>query len=88
MTLAHREALLKMLARVSFRLGEFKLSSGATSDYYIDGRTTTVHSEGAVVHSRAEDAALARAYADLYEKAGGPQIALVKQWLGYLEKKQ
>jgi Tfp pilus assembly protein PilF len=48
----------------------------------------TVHSEGAVVHSRAEDAALARAYADLYEKAGGPQIALVKQWLGYLEKKQ
>ncbi|HEV2983634.1 MAG TPA: tetratricopeptide repeat protein, partial [Vicinamibacterales bacterium] len=48
----------------------------------------TVHSEGAVVHSRAEDATLARAYADLYEKAGGPQIALVKQWLGYLEKKQ
>src|SRR6202035_3267475 len=46
MTLAHREALLKMLARISFRLGEFKLSSGATSDYYIDCRTTTLTGEG------------------------------------------
>ncbi len=46
MTLAHRDALLKMLARISFRLGEFKLSSGATSDYYIDCRTTTLTGEG------------------------------------------
>src|SRR6201996_9132598 len=46
MTLAHRDALLKMLARISFRLGEFKLSSGATSDYYIDCRTTTLSGEG------------------------------------------
>jgi len=46
MTLAHRDALLKMLARISFRLGNFKLSSGATSDYYIDCRTTTLTGEG------------------------------------------
>jgi orotate phosphoribosyltransferase len=46
MTLAHRDALLKMLARISFRLGEFKLSSGASSDYYIDCRTTTLTGEG------------------------------------------
>ena len=46
MTLAHRDALLKMLARISFRLGDFKLSSGATSDYYIDCRTTTLTGEG------------------------------------------
>jgi orotate phosphoribosyltransferase len=46
MTLAHRDALLKMLARVSFRLGNFKLSSGGTSDYYIDCRTTTLTGEG------------------------------------------
>src|ERR1700748_2417256 len=46
MTLAHREALLKMLARISFRLGDFTLSSGATSDYYIDCRTTTLTGEG------------------------------------------
>lgn len=42
-----REELLRLLAQNSFRLGEFKLSSGAVSDYYIDCRTTTLHGEGA-----------------------------------------
>jgi orotate phosphoribosyltransferase len=42
-----RDLLLKTLARKSFRLGEFKLSSGGTSDYYIDCRTTTLDAEGA-----------------------------------------
>src|ERR1700739_4427755 len=42
-----REQLLWMLAEKSFRLGEFKLSSGGTSDYYIDCRTTTLDAEGA-----------------------------------------
>jgi len=42
-----RQELLKMLATKSFRLGEFKLSSGATSDYYIDCRTTTLNARGA-----------------------------------------
>ena len=46
MTLAHRDALLRMLSRISFRLGQFKLSSGGTSDYYIDCRTTTLSGEG------------------------------------------
>src|ERR1700677_5374881 len=46
MTLAHSEALLKMLARISFRLGGFKVSSRASSDYYIDCRTTTLTGEG------------------------------------------
>ncbi|HWY71445.1 MAG TPA: orotate phosphoribosyltransferase [Terriglobales bacterium] len=41
-----RELLLNMLARKSFRLGEFKLSSGGMSDYYIDCRTTTLDAEG------------------------------------------
>jgi orotate phosphoribosyltransferase len=40
------QQLLSLLARISFRLGQFKLSSGATSDYYIDCRTTTLHAEG------------------------------------------
>jgi orotate phosphoribosyltransferase len=35
------------LATISFRLGEFTLSSGAKSDYYIDCRTTTLHAKGA-----------------------------------------
>ncbi len=42
-----RSALLDLLARISFRLGNFTLSSGAKSDYYIDCRTTTLHAEGA-----------------------------------------
>lgn len=46
------QALLRMLAERSFRLGEFKLSSGGTSDYYIDCRATTLHAEGARLTGR------------------------------------
>jgi len=42
-----RQELLRLLATKSFRLGEFKLSSGGTSDYYIDCRTTTLDARGA-----------------------------------------
>jgi len=42
-----RQKLLSTLAHKSFRLGEFKLSSGGTSDYYIDCRTTTLDAQGA-----------------------------------------
>ena len=41
-----RQKLLATLAHKSFRLGEFKLSSGGTSDYYIDCRTTTLDAQG------------------------------------------
>jgi orotate phosphoribosyltransferase len=41
-----RQKLLSILAQKSFRLGEFKLSSGGTSDYYIDCRTTTLDARG------------------------------------------
>src|SRR5438270_4322702 len=42
-----RQDLLRLLAAKSFRLGEFKLSSGGTSDYYVDCRTTTLDARGA-----------------------------------------
>jgi orotate phosphoribosyltransferase len=42
----YSQQLLSLLARTSFKLGQFKLSSGGTSDYYIDCRTTTLHAEG------------------------------------------
>ncbi len=42
-----RSELLALLAQKSFRLGEFRLSSGAASDYYVDCRTTTLDSLGA-----------------------------------------
>ncbi len=41
-----RQKLLSTLAHKSFKLGEFKLSSGGTSDYYIDCRTTTLDAKG------------------------------------------
>ena len=45
-TPTHTQQLLSLLARISFRLGQFKLSSGGLSDYYIDCRTTTLHAQG------------------------------------------
>jgi orotate phosphoribosyltransferase len=42
-----RQELLEMLAQKSFRLGEFQLSAGGTSDYYIDCRVTTLDARGA-----------------------------------------
>jgi orotate phosphoribosyltransferase len=48
-----RATLLRMLAKKSFRLGNFKLSSGGTSDYYIDCRLTTLDAAGAVATGEA-----------------------------------
>jgi len=42
-----RQELLRLLATKSFRLGQFKLSSGGASDYYLDCRTTTLDARGA-----------------------------------------
>jgi len=52
MTQSVRDQLLNLLAANSFRLGEFTLSSGAKSDYYIDCRTTTLHARGADLTGR------------------------------------
>lgn len=41
-----RERLRQMLLDRSMRFGEFVLSSGATSSYYIDVRKTSLHPEG------------------------------------------
>ena len=43
---SHKQQLLSLLSRISFRLGQFTLSSGGTSDYYVDCRTTTLNAEG------------------------------------------
>lgn len=44
-----RDRLCRLLAERSFRAGDFVLSSGARSDFYIDCRTTTMHAEGQVL---------------------------------------
>ncbi|HWF06253.1 MAG TPA: orotate phosphoribosyltransferase [Candidatus Angelobacter sp.] len=52
MASSSREQLLNLLATNSFRLGEFTLSSGGKSDYYIDCRTTTLHAQGSELTGR------------------------------------
>ncbi|HYM80514.1 MAG TPA: orotate phosphoribosyltransferase [Candidatus Limnocylindria bacterium] len=47
-----RDQLRQMLLSRSMRFGEFVLSSGATSNYYIDVRKTSLHPEGLQLISR------------------------------------
>jgi len=47
-----RDQLRQMLLGRSMRFGEFVLSSGATSNYYIDVRKTSLHPEGLQLISR------------------------------------
>jgi orotate phosphoribosyltransferase len=47
-----RARLLALLLERSFRVGDFVLSSGARSRYYVDARTTTTHAEGQAVVGR------------------------------------
>lgn len=60
-------------------------SDDVSAYYYAVQWIYTVHSQGAVVHNRAQDLQLARDYAGAYEKANGPQLPLVKQWVNFLE---
>jgi orotate phosphoribosyltransferase len=53
-----RDRLLALLLERSFRVGDFVLSSGARSRFYIDCRTTTTHAEGQAVVGRLGLAAL------------------------------
>ena len=46
MATSDRDRLRQMLLDRSMRFGEFVLSSGATSNYYIDVRKTSLHPEG------------------------------------------
>jgi len=47
-----KQELLELLSVKSFRLGDFKLSSGGSSDYYIDCRATTLDAWGAQLTGR------------------------------------
>ena len=52
----NRKSLIKRLQEIllaqSFKVGAFTLSSGKSSDYYVDCRTTTLDPEGADVSAR------------------------------------
>lgn len=47
--MTHRDRLIELLQERSLQIGEFVLSSGATSNYYVDCRRTTMHAEGGVL---------------------------------------
>jgi orotate phosphoribosyltransferase len=54
------QQLLQLLTERSFKRGTFKLASGGTSEYYIDGRTSAVFSDaayliGEVLYERTRD---------------------------------
>ncbi len=49
---ADRDQLRRMLLERSMRFGEFVLSSGITSNYYIDVRKTSLHPQGLQLISR------------------------------------
>ena len=48
-----RQELLRFLAQKSFQLGNFTLSSGGSSDYYVDCRATTLDARGAQLTGQA-----------------------------------
>lgn len=57
---AAEQQLLGLLKERSFKLGTFRLASGDTSNYYIDGKMTEVFSQGAhligeVLYERTQD---------------------------------
>jgi orotate phosphoribosyltransferase len=64
MIMDERSRLRKLLLEKSYREGTFTLTSGATSDFYIDGKQTTLSAEGAYLCGRL----LYRVIADHHEK--------------------
>lgn len=50
--MTHREELLAILTRESLKKGDFTLSSGQKSTYYIDGKLTTLDARGAYLVAR------------------------------------
>lgn len=47
-----RERLKELLLKKSYRKGTFTLTSGKTSDFYVDGKQTTLDAEGAYLCGR------------------------------------
>lgn len=47
-----RQHLLDLLCQLAYKEGDFTLSSGQKSTYYINGKQVTLHPEGAVATSR------------------------------------
>ncbi|MEO1445528.1 MAG: orotate phosphoribosyltransferase, partial [Cyanobacteria bacterium J06635_11] len=47
-----RAALLDLICQVAYKEGDFTLSSGKKSTYYINGKQVTLHAQGALMVAR------------------------------------
>lgn len=47
-----RGALLELICQVAYKEGDFTLSSGKKSDYYINGKQVTLHAQGGLMVAR------------------------------------
>lgn len=47
-----RQALLDLICEVAYKAGDFTLSSGQKSDYYINGKQVTLHAHGGLMVAR------------------------------------
>jgi orotate phosphoribosyltransferase len=47
-----RQYLLKLICQVAYREGDFLLTSGQRTDYYINGKQVTLHPHGAIAVGR------------------------------------
>ena len=87
--MAEKERLLELLKQNALKVGNFTLSSGATSNYYIDARMITTHPEGAyligkIIFDMIKD--------DDVSAIGGPALGAIPicsavSLFSYLEKK-
>jgi orotate phosphoribosyltransferase len=72
----HREELKQLLQELSLVRGTFRLSSGRTSDYYLDCKLTTMHPRGALLtgHTILETLEERSIEADAI---GGPEVGAI-----------
>ncbi|MGB3789940.1 MAG: orotate phosphoribosyltransferase [Phormidesmis sp.] len=47
-----RQMLLELICQVAYKEGDFTLSSGKKSDYYINGKQVTLHAQGGLMVAR------------------------------------
>ncbi len=47
-----RQMLLELICEVAYKEGDFTLSSGKKSDYYINGKQVTLHAQGGLMVAR------------------------------------
>jgi hypothetical protein len=74
-----REAVRTLIRHLDANPGDVEALALAVEWIYL------LHANGGAARTRGEDVAIAQRYAAAYQKARGPQAALVRQWMESLE---